>query len=85
MQFFLKVSPKGQVILPKKLRDSLQVNDLLEIDLNDRVGVLRKPESVARDLAGCFSTHAKKTGLSTEEALKKAREVTAHEIAAKNR
>lgn len=85
MQFFLKVTPKGQVVLPKKLRESLQVSTMIEIDLKEREGVLRKPESTAREVAGCFSEHAKTSGISLVQARKKAREVTAHEIAAKTR
>ncbi|HEX9079228.1 MAG TPA: AbrB/MazE/SpoVT family DNA-binding domain-containing protein [Desulfuromonadaceae bacterium] len=85
MQFFLKVSPKGQVVLPKKLRDSLQVKDMIEIDLHDREGVLRKPEGMARTVAGCFSSYATKAGVTVEEALEKAREVTAREVATKAR
>lgn len=84
MQFFLKVSPKGQVILPKKLRDALQVKDVVEIDMQDSEGILKKPEGVARSVAGCFRLHAAKAGIAVEDALEQARELTAHEIAAKN-
>lgn len=85
MQFYLKVSPKGQVVLPKKLREALEIKDLLEIDVQDDEGILKKPEGTARTVAGCFRRHAAETQISIEQALEKAREMVAHEIAAKNR
>jgi len=85
MQFYLKVSPKGQVILPKKLREALEIKDLLEIDLQDDEGILKKPEGIARTVAGCFRKQAEKAGVPVEQALDKAREMVIHEIAAKNR
>ena len=85
MQFYLKVSQKGQVILPKRLRETLQVIDVLEVDLQDKIGVIKKPENMTRNLAGCFRKQAVNVGISVDQALDKAREVTAHEIAKKNR
>lgn len=85
MQYFLKVSPKGQVILPKKLREALEIKNLLEIDVQDDEGVLKKPEGIARTVAGCFRKHATAAGIPVEKALEKAREMVAHEIAAKDR
>ena len=84
MQYYLKVSPKGQVVLPKKLREALEIKDMLEIDLQDDEGILRKPEGTAGTVAGCFKQQAADAQVSIEQALDKAREMVAHEIAAKN-
>ncbi len=43
MEYVLKVSPKGQVILPKKLRESLQVKELVAIEVKDHTGIVKKP------------------------------------------
>jgi bifunctional DNA-binding transcriptional regulator/antitoxin component of YhaV-PrlF toxin-antitoxin module len=42
MKCYIKVSPKGQVVLPKILRDAL------EIDLHEDNGILKKQEGTAR-------------------------------------
>lgn len=84
MEYVLKVSPKGQVTLPKKLRESLRVNDLIEIEVKNHEGVVKKPESTADDLAGCFRKYAGKKRITSEKAVAKAAETVAYEIAAKN-
>ncbi len=84
MEYILKVSPKGQVTLPKRLRESLEVKDLIEVEIKDRKAIVRKPESVTDDLAGCFKKYAVKKKFTAEEALEKAVEATAHEIAEKD-
>ena len=43
MEYVLKVSPKGQVIFPKKLRESLQVKELVAIEIKDHTGIVKKP------------------------------------------
>ncbi len=84
MEYILKVSPKGQVTLPKKLREALKVKDLIEIELKNRKGIVKKPESITHDLAGCFKKYALKKKIPVEKALEKATDTVAHEIAKKN-
>jgi len=84
MEYILKVSPKGQVTLPKKLREALKVKDLIEIELKNYKGIVKKPESVTDDLAGCFRKYALKRKIPVGKALEKARDMVAHEIAKKN-
>ena len=84
MQYILKVSPKGQVTLPKKLREGLGVDDIIEIKVKDYEGILKKPEKVTEELAGCFRKYAGKKKLTLEKAIEKATRLTAHEIAKKN-
>jgi len=84
MEYILKVSPKGQVTLPKKLRETLKVKNLIEIKLDKHKGIVRKPESVTENLAGCFRQYAVKKNIPVEKAIEKARDITAHEVAKKN-
>jgi AbrB family looped-hinge helix DNA binding protein len=84
MQYILKVSPKGQVTLPKKLREGLGVNDIIEIRVKDYEGILKKPEKATEELAGCFKKYAVKKKIPIEKAIEKAIRMTAREIAKKN-
>lgn len=84
MEYLLKVSPKGQVTLPKKLRESLEVKDLIEVEIKDRKAIVRKPESITDDLAGCFKKYTIKKKFTADESLGKAVEIVAHEIAEKD-
>jgi bifunctional DNA-binding transcriptional regulator/antitoxin component of YhaV-PrlF toxin-antitoxin module len=84
MGYILKISPKGQVIFPKKLREAIEVKDLIEVEIKDRKAIIKKPESVTDGLAGCFKKYTLKKKFKPEEALKKAVEIVAHEIAEKN-
>ena len=52
MEYILKVSPKGQVTFPKKLRDALEVKDLIEVEIKDRKAIVRKPEPVTEIYGG---------------------------------
>lgn len=83
MEFLLKVSPKGQVTLPKRLREALKVKDLVEIDIENHMGIVRQPEEITGSLAGCFSGYASKKKVSLKKAAEKALHMVAHEIAAK--
>jgi AbrB family looped-hinge helix DNA binding protein len=84
MEYILKVSPKGQVTLPKRLRTRLAIQDLLEIEVKEDQGILKRSEPATDRMAGCFNKYflVKKTGL--KEALKQASEIVSHEIASKN-
>ena len=85
MMYLLKVSPKGQVILPKKLREKLKVKNLIEVNVKESEGIIKKPEASVKDFAGCFKKYAagkRKTGI--EKAIEKATVIVAHEIAQKN-
>lgn len=84
MEYILKVSPKGQVTLPKKLREALKVKDLIEIELKNHKGIVKKPEGVTNDLAGCFKKYALRKKITVEKALEKVTDIVAHEIAKKN-
>lgn len=84
MEYVLKVSQKGQVILPKKLRESLKIKDLVVIDVSDREGVMKKPEIVTDRLAGCFKKYAVKKKVPVSKAVEKAVGMVAREIAEKN-
>lgn len=84
MEYILKVSPKGQVILPKKLREALKIKDLVEIELKNHRGIVKKPEGVTNELAGCFRKYTLKKKITVEKALEKATDMAAHEIAKKN-
>jgi bifunctional DNA-binding transcriptional regulator/antitoxin component of YhaV-PrlF toxin-antitoxin module len=85
MEFILKVSPKGQVILPKKLRDRLKVKELISIMVKDSEGIVKKPELSSEGIAGCFKEYASAKKISIDKALEKAAEMVAHETARKNR
>jgi AbrB family looped-hinge helix DNA binding protein len=85
MMFVLKVSPKGQITLPKKLREKLKVKNLIEVDVRESEGIIKKPAASVRDMAGCFKKYATDTkNMNIEKAIKKARDIVAHEIAKKN-
>ena len=82
MEYILKVSPKGQITLPKKLRDALEIEDLVEIELKNRRGIVKKP--VSEDIAGCFKKYASKKKIALEKAVEEATGIVANEIATKN-
>ncbi len=84
MEFILRVSPKGQVVLPKKLRDSLKVKELVSIEIKDDTGIVRKADLSSERLAGCFKRYADKNKISTKKAIEKATEIVAHETARKS-
>ncbi len=83
MEFVLRVSPKGQVVLPKKLRDALKVKELVSIEIKDETGIVRKADLSSERLAGCFKRYAAKNKVSTKKAIEKATEIIAHETARK--
>lgn len=84
MQFMLKVSPKGQVIFPKKLRTALEINEFVKIELKDKNGILKKPEKITAKLAGSLKKYARTKKITIKEAIAQAVRKTAHEIASKN-
>ncbi len=84
MQYLLKVSPKGQVTLPKKLREGLGVKDMIEVRVKDYEGILKKPEKMTEELAGCFKKYTVKKKMSVEKAVEKAVRLTVREISQKN-
>jgi AbrB family looped-hinge helix DNA binding protein len=84
MEYILKVTPKGQVTLPKKLRESLMINDLLEIEVRDREGTVKKPEKRTEQLAGCFRKFSAKKRVPLKKAVEEAVNRVAHEIAAEH-
>jgi AbrB family looped-hinge helix DNA binding protein len=83
MEYVLKVSPKGQVVLPKKLRDSLKVKELVSIEIKDDTGIVKKADLSSDRLAGCFKGYAAKKKVATQKAIEKATEIVAHETARK--
>ncbi|MBM4137300.1 MAG: AbrB/MazE/SpoVT family DNA-binding domain-containing protein [Nitrospira sp.] len=84
MEYILKVSPKGQVILPKKLRERLKVKELILIEAKDEEGIIKKPELSSEKLAGCFKKYVSRKKIPINKAIDKATEMVAHEIARKN-
>lgn len=84
MEYILKVSPKGQVTLPKKLREGLGIRDLIEIKIKDYEGILKKPERTTEKIAGCFKGYGLKGKISIKKAIEKATSMVAHEIAQKD-
>ena len=84
MEYILKVSPKGQVTLPKRLRSQLSIQDLLEVEVREDQGILRRSEPVTDQMAGCFRKYFSKKKISSVKAVRKAAQLVAHEIAAKN-
>ena len=83
MEFVLRVSPKGQVVLPKKLRDSLKIKELVSIEIKDDTGIVRKADLSSEQLAGCFKGYAAKQKMPTKKAIERATEIVAHETARK--
>lgn len=84
MEYLLKVSPKGQVTFPKKLREAIEMKDLIEVEIKDRKAIVRKPESITDDLAGYFKKYTTKKKFTANEDIEKAVEIIAHEIAKKD-
>jgi len=55
MPIATKVSTKGQVVIPKELREALGIrpgDELLMVRSGDRIIVMKKPESFAEALRG---------------------------------
>ena len=84
MEYILKVTPKGQVTLPKKLRESLMIQDFLEIEVQDHEGTVKKPEKRTEQLAGCFRKFTSKKRVPLKKAIDEAVDRVAHEIAAEH-
>ncbi|WP_341787495.1 AbrB/MazE/SpoVT family DNA-binding domain-containing protein [Rickettsia endosymbiont of Cantharis rufa] len=59
----LNISPKGQIILPKKIRNILKTN-VISLEINDNNQILLSP---LRDLSGSLSDYKKNTTLSFQE------------------
>jgi AbrB family looped-hinge helix DNA binding protein len=85
MPILLKVTPKGQVTLPKKVRDQLGVGDLAEVTIQGTVAILKKAERKTDTLAGCFRSYAQRAGVPVEKAMGITTEMVADEVAKKSR
>jgi len=59
----LTISPKGQIILPKKIRNILKTN-VISLEINDSNQILLSP---LRDLSGSLADYNKNTTLSFQE------------------
>lgn len=59
----LTISPKGQIILPKKIRNILKTN-VISLEVNDNNQVLLSP---LRNLSGSLSDYNNNTTLSFQE------------------
>ena len=64
----LSVSPRGQIVLPKKARDILNSN-VISLEINDRDQVLISP---IRNLGGALAAYQKETPLPFETIRKQA-------------
>ncbi len=84
MEYILKVSSKGQVVLPKKLRESLNLKELVAIEVKDKTGIVKSPVLSSEKLAGCFKSYASGKKLSSKEAVERATVMVAHETAKKH-
>lgn len=58
--------------------------DLVEIELKNHKGIVKKTESITDNLAECFKKYASKKKIIIEKALEKVRDIVAYEIAKKN-
>lgn len=58
----LSISSRGQIVLPKKVRDILQ-SDVISLEVNEHDQVLISP---IRDLGGSLSAYQKETPLTFE-------------------
>jgi len=83
MEYILKVSPKGQVVLPKKLRDSLKLTELVSIEIKDDTAIVKKADLSSEKLAGCFKKYAARKKIPLQKAREKAIEIVARETARK--
>jgi bifunctional DNA-binding transcriptional regulator/antitoxin component of YhaV-PrlF toxin-antitoxin module len=84
MDVILKVSPKGQVILPKKIRERLKVTNLISIEVDDHEAKVKRPVLSSERLAGCFKKYTAGKKISIEKAIDRAARIVAYEIAGKN-
>ena len=84
MEYVLKVTPKGQVTLPKKLRNELTIQNLLSIHLEEGQGILKKTERVSDVLAGRFHPYYRRKKIPLKKAREEALQMTADEMAKKN-
>jgi AbrB family looped-hinge helix DNA binding protein len=84
MEYILKVSPKGQVTLPKKLRERLSIKTLLEIEIRDDQGIFRKSGEQTEALAGSLRPYYLKKKIPLNKAREQASRLLAHEIASKD-
>lgn len=79
------MSFKGKIILPKKHRGKLKVKKLIKVVGRESEGIIKRPEASVRDMAGCFKKYAAgNKNKDIVKAVKKARDIVAHEIAKKN-
>ena len=58
----LSISSRGQIVLPKRVRDILQ-SDIISLEVNEQDQVLISP---IRDLGGSLSAYQKETSLPFE-------------------
>jgi len=84
MEYVLKVTSKGQVTLPKKLRNQLAIQNLLSINLEEGQGILKKTERASDVLAGSFHPYYRRNKIPLKKAREEALRLTAHEMAKKN-
>jgi AbrB family looped-hinge helix DNA binding protein len=84
MNILLKVTPKGQVTLPKLVRDQLGVGDLAEVRVEGKVAILKKPDITVDKLAGSFQAYGRNRDISLKKALDQATEMVADEVAKKD-
>jgi AbrB family looped-hinge helix DNA binding protein len=85
MEYVLKVTPKGQVTLPKKLRNQLAIQNLVSINVEEGQGVLKKTERFSDLLAGSFHPYYRRNKVPLKKAREEALHLTAREISKKNK
>ncbi|MCR6546998.1 AbrB/MazE/SpoVT family DNA-binding domain-containing protein [Dehalobacterium formicoaceticum] len=63
----LKVSPKGQITLPKKIRQDLRISDYVYLEINGEKAYL-KPTGFLDDLNSIIAKEVKAEGFEGKEA-----------------
>jgi AbrB family looped-hinge helix DNA binding protein len=80
----VKVSSKGQITLPKRIRDLLDLKPGSVVDFRigeDGVRIEHIPEKQAQALAGSLSKYSKKRRISDTKVLEEVKEEVAREAA----
>jgi AbrB family looped-hinge helix DNA binding protein len=74
MTYQTTLSSKGQLVIPKKMRDSLHIhlNQTLTLDMNEKKGIITiRPTKDILDLAGTFKPEKVVSALKIRELFEK--------------
>ncbi|BAY87816.1 hypothetical protein NIES267_73400 (plasmid) [Calothrix parasitica NIES-267] len=75
MTYTLTVNTKGQVVIPKEVRDIFAIGKYLKLEINKEKQVLeiRKPVRSLSDMAGCLKNDTSPKEPPTKEQMKELR------------